>query len=1074
MPVSVECPECGARNRFPDHLDGKSGRCKTCRERIPVRQSRKRSGKKRKKQSSNTALIAGVVIGLLLLIGVGVAFMLNSGEEPEQGQLADNDNGDQSDSFQNSTPDVQSEKAEHNVPDSSNASSTSSMKDDSTESVASTTPPVTESSGSQGGFSKPATTESEPDLLTFSRSTNWSIKADALESSIQFEPGKEVRVNIPKDSLRGSGIVFPTTASPFVAVRTGSSSKTKYEIFDVTSGRKSGETPAGNSSALAALAPDGTYLALCTSVAKEIEVFDIQGKKSLGMLQLSDEERFQIGSIAIWNDRLVALSTIQRGFKVWELPSGKLLQYVTADDKFNPDYGHCFSPNGKYLAVDGEFLEKRVDIYEVLTGKVVGSISPAGKVRVNELESLGFSLDGKQLCITYGVDIYSQPSRKYSRVIVWDLEPGTVAADFEIEPKLKDQLDPAYKSHTLQPIPGGNRWLAYSRGIIDAGVEQIVYSFDKHDGVDLVPSRKVMGPNWLLSVILEDGEPQLEQTKFTEESLLAGAASAAAGGIASDAKMPPLTPTDLNRASIATPVQQWTAEADQLETGIFNGPIKVNSKCILRDIAISRGSQPIVAIRAGIDEDLSDPKITGYEQAREIYASRGLVLEKPQPLAKESEIIAYDGTGSEIAKLTVPFSGQLQAISPDGKLALLEEHRTNGRLDAFAVENDGKHLVGWRPFGSEGDKNHRELKRVDFVDANHVATLNENYKLVVWKLPSLEPAWKYEEAVNFAVSPGGKHLCVIQGGILGAKGIAVFNSQTGEGLGKVDFEGKITALAYHPSGEFLAVATDSKANKTVRIIDMNSGATIEEIPVPVLTTTLAWTGTDNLLLNGTQLLNRPLQAIVWSYTSKEIALPQNQINDQFTFAAIFGERAVVHSVEVPDSSIAANISQDRLAKLAILKPGDVVSLNVQVPSGATALPLEADVVNALTQSLETAETKVAQTSAISLDVKITPKSEGTVVLSKIGDRSVSETVTRKFILIDFSYQKDGKSIWSSTRQVGNLDRMLVRLKAGQSAQAAIDELMLENANSLFKSMKLPRYIFKESASQGLGSSPLIK
>ena len=321
------------------------------------------------------------------------------------------------------------------------------------------------------------------------------------------------------------------------------------------------------------------------------------------MLQLSDEERFQIGSIAIWNDRLVALSTIQRGFKVWELPSGKLLQYVTADDKFNPDYGHCFSPNGKYLAVDGEFLEKRVDIYEVLTGKVVGSISPAGKVRVNELESLGFSLDGKQLCITYGVDIYSQPSRKYSRVIVWDLEPGTVAADFEIEPKLKDQLDPAYKSHTLQPIPGGNRWLAYSRGIIDAGVEQIVYSFDKHDGVDLVPSRKVMGPNWLLSVILEDGEPQLEQTKFTEESLLAGAASAAAGGIASDAKMPPLTPTDLNRASIATPVQQWTAEADQLETGIFNGPIKVNSKGILRDIAISRGSQPIVAIRAGIDED---------------------------------------------------------------------------------------------------------------------------------------------------------------------------------------------------------------------------------------------------------------------------------------------------------------------------------------------------------------------------------------------------------------------------------------------------------------------------------------
>lgn len=1075
MPVSVECPECGARNRFPDHLVGKSGRCKSCRERIPVRQRRKRSGKKRKNQSSNTGLIAGIAIGLLLLIGVGVAFMLNSGDGPVQEQVVNNENSLQSDSTENSINTTQPENQETIVSDNQSVSSTMPVVENTTEAADASNAPATKSDSSQaGGFSKSSTPESIPDQLTFNRSTKWSITPDALNSSIQFEPGRELKTNIPKDSLRGSGIIFPATASPFVAVRTGSSSKNKYEIYDVTSGRKTGETPAGSSSAMAALAPDGTYLALCTSAAKEIEVFDIQGKKSLGVLQLSDEERFQIGSLEIWNDRLIALSTIQRGFKVWELPSGKLLQHVKADDKFNPDYGHCFSPNGKYLAVDGQFLEKRVDIYEVLTGEIVGSISPAGKVRVNELEALGFSLDGKQLCISYAVDIYSQPSRKYSRVVVWDVEPGTVAADFEIEPKLKDQLDPVYKSHTLQPIPGGSRWLAHSRGIIDAGVEQIIYSFNKHDDVNLVPSRKVMGPNWVLSVITEKDEIQLEQTKFSEDTLLAGAASAAAGGIASDAKMPPLTPTDPDRASEVTPRQQWEVEADPIVSGYFTSPIKVNSKGIVRDIALARGTQPIIAIRAGIDEDLTDPKITNYERSKQIYASRGLVLEKPQPLAKESEVIAFDGTGSEIAKLTVPFSGQLHAISPDGKLALLEEHRTNGRLDAYALENDGKHLVGWRPFGSEGDKNHRELKRVDFVDANHLATLNEKYKLVVWKLPSLEPAWKFEEAINFAISPGGKHLCVIQGGILGAKGIAVFDSQTGEGLGQVDFEGKVTALAYHPSGEFLAVATDSNANKTIRIIDMNSGSTIEEIPVPVLTTTLSWTGTDNLLLNGKQLLNRPLQSIVWSYTSKEIALPQNQVNDQFTFAAIFGERAVVHSVEVPDSSIAGNLTQERLENLSILKPGDEVSLKVQVASGATALPLESEIVSALTQSLETAGTKISQSSPISLIVKITPKSEGTVALTKIGDRSVSESVTRKFILIDFSYQKGGKSIWISNRQVGNLDRMLVRLKAGQSAQAAIDELMLENANSLFKHMKLPRYIFKESARDGLGNSPLIK
>lgn len=1074
MPISVECPECGARNRFPDHLQGKTGRCKSCQERIPVRASGKKSGRKRKQQSNNTGLIVGGVVGcLVLLIAVGAFFLMSSGGETPPEQLAQDNSTDEVNSDGGETSGGDSAPvATLTAPDASSASSDSSAgttkPNPATPTVKS---PPTPTSGT-GGFNQPGDAVSES--LAFSRTKDWSAGADPLGSSSDLEPGRPLRVKIDKDSLRGSGLLFPDAPSPFLAVRSGSSSKAKYEVYDVTTAKQIGEAPAGSSSALAALAPDGSYLALSTSVAEKIEVFDIPGKKSLGVLSVSEGARFQITSLAIWNNRLVALSNINKGFKVWELPSGKLIHAVTADDKFNPDYGYCFSPGGRYLAVDGHFLEKRIDLFDLDNGKMVGSISPEGKVKVGELEAMGFSTDGSKLAIAYGVDIFTAPARKYTRFVVWDVAAGKIASDFEIEPRLKEQFSPVYKCHSLQALPGGNRWLVHSQGIVDAGVEKLIYSFPKQAGVDLVPSRKVMGANWLLAVTTEGGDPRLEQTEFTEESLLAGAASAAAGGFASDANMPPLSPTDRSRAQDAIAVNQWNAIADPLVSGPVSASIKVTSRGIVRDIALARGENAVIAVRTGVNEDLSDPAITNYEQSKAIYASRGLELERPQPIAKESELIAFAGTGMQLAKLTVPFSGELHGISPDGKLAVLEEHRTNGRLDVYALQDDGKHLVGWRPFRDEGDKNHREIKRVEFVDANHVATLSANYQFVVWKLPSLEAVWKLDEVLNFTVSPGGNQVAVVRGGILGAKGLAMFESQSGKGVGSVDFTGQSKAIAYHPNGELLAISLDSEANQLLRIMDVTTGQTAEEFPIPVVTRSIAWTGQDNLLLNGTQLVNRPLQSVVWSYDTTDLLLPQFQTSEQFVVAQTPANRALIRSVSVPAASVAAKLDASRLADQAILKPGDAVSLDLKIAGDADLIPLQGSTRRKVEVQLEAAKSNVERGAPVTLFVEITLKNEGNVTISRLGDRSVTESVVRKTIRCEVTYKEKGKVIWNTNRRVGNLDRILVRLKQGQSAQSAIDEQMIENTEAMLANLKLPSYIFGENASKGLGTSSLFQ
>ncbi len=1066
MPIPVECPECGTRNRFPDHLAGKNGRCKFCNSRIQVRRGRGKKSKK-KQQSANVGLIVGVVAGLLVLaVGLFFVINMNAGGDANQQQIAEEGNANGETTLAAPESDSTTETP-GSLPQGTSTS---------TETAGTTTPPV------KSSFGKPSTpasgsgnqTTSNQGGLTFTRSASWSVEPDPPQNAVEFEAGKRLRIKIPKESLRSYGLVFPVSPSSVIAVRSGSGSKGKYVVHDVVTGREVGEAPSPSSSPIAALADDGSYFAVTLAGAKKIEVFDLQEKKSLGVISTSESSPFQVSTLAIWKNRLVALSNVHKGIMVWELPSGQLFQTIKGDDKFNPDYGHCFSPGGRYVAVDGQFLTKRIDIYDLHTGQLSGSFTPEGKVKVSEIEALGFSRDGTQLAAVYGIDIYAAPARKYSKMLVWDLKTGKATADVEIEPRLKEQLKPVYKSHTLESLPGGDRWLVHSLGILDVAAGQLIYSFPKQKSVDLVPSRKVMGSNWVLAATTDEGDPRLEQMTFSQEELLAGAKSAAAGGFTSDASMPPLSPSDPGKAADALAIKQWTAQIDPLQTKPLPASIKISAAGTVRDIALSRSESPIIAVRSGIDENLNEPQILSYERDKKIYADRGLELKKPQPVAKETELLTYSADGQQLAKFRVPFSAQLQGVSPDGNLVVLEQHRTNGRLDVYEVEGDGRHVVGWRPFRSESNEKHRELKRVEFLDSEHVATLNTNYKLVIWKLPNVEAVWKLDEVTDFTVSPGGKLVTVIRGGILGAKGMAVFDSQTGDGLGTVELTGNAKSIAYHPNGSLLAVSLDSEANKTIQIIDMEVGQVLEEFSVPVAASTIAWTGPDNLLLNGAQLVNRPLQSVVWSYNTDKVLLPRNQVAEQLSFIHLTGNRPAIRTVDIPGKKVATKLDPNRLADQAMLKPGDSVKLVVHVASDALLKTIDGSATESLTKQLQAAESKVAENAAITLRVSIAMKPEGSATLSKIGDRSVSETVTRKTITIDFVYTSEGKEIWKSSRRAGNLDRLLVRLKPGQSAQVAIDEQMTQRVESILKTMKLPKFIFGENASKGLGTSSLFE
>jgi len=95
MAISFTCPSCDSELKLKDELAGRKVKCPRCGDVVVVpaeeeeesraEESRKKKKKKRKKKGS-TALIAGIAIGVLLLVGGGIAivFAVTRGKEPER------------------------------------------------------------------------------------------------------------------------------------------------------------------------------------------------------------------------------------------------------------------------------------------------------------------------------------------------------------------------------------------------------------------------------------------------------------------------------------------------------------------------------------------------------------------------------------------------------------------------------------------------------------------------------------------------------------------------------------------------------------------------------------------------------------------------------------------------------------------------------------------------------------------------------------------------------------------------------------------------------------------------------
>ena len=1084
MPIGVECDECGARYKLPDNRAGETIRCKSCGADIevpsgPSPRSRGPSPVGRNRRPKKAAgppvgLFIGAGIGVMVLIAVVAVGLTMLRSDPGPPQAAADPVAPEATTAAGPLPADPSTIASAKVDSAeANPSASNSLPGSNLPVPASSATPA---SPAPSGFQKPQ------DRLTrveFEKSAEWTVQPDPAPENEPFVSQKLLKLPLG-ESLSSSGMLtYPVSPSPFVAVKKGTGSKDSVEIFNLTTGSRTGSVPGMAAGGHLALSPDGQYLAFVQLGQRTMSVYDIKAKKTLGELALGTKEaEFRPGVLAIPRpDRLVAFSNLDRTIKTWELPSGQLLSEIKGTDKLRPEVLFAFSPGGKWLAVCADFLTKPIEIFELATGKLAGSLKIVGQASSVTMMGLAFSPTGDELAALY--DITSRGEQQdTTQFVVWEVASGKIRDDFDISPLLKKQLDPEYEMERLEPFPNGRRWLVHSRGIIDRDTKSLVYSFPKIERTYRTPVRRIMGEDWLVGIAQDRGNHRLETVKLDEDVIASSAKSLSAGGQASDSGLPPLTATDYTEADAALTSPNWSLVPTVVPVSDKWAPsttIALDGGN-LREVVVNPGSPSIAAIRIGVQEDLNDSKYQAALKLQEMEAasrSKRYGFSPPQAIAKESLVATYSlEDGQKQAQISLPFSYTLLALSPNGQQALLEHHGGSGRLDLYQLSEKGQHVVGWRPFRQAKEDREREVRAASFLDDQSLLTLSRGDLLVLWSLPDLKPVWQLPDVRQFAVSPGRESIAFVQGNLLEDKNLAFLDPKTGEGQGTIPLDSECLAIAYHPSGNLLATSQGNNADKLITIVDLTSGETVSKIPVPTVGTHLAWMGDNYLLLDHRQLISRDHEAVVWSYDPGQALFPPVMPGGRCWFVTGNTKRALLQSIALPTNDLEEKLKGASLADKALVKPGDTVSLKFQVGSQSELATLKPLLEENLPKAVQKAQLMVADNASTTVLAELNHRSEGTTTLSKIGDRSEQQTVTIKIIELKITYQQGGKTLWSTSRSARNVDQLLVSLKPGETAQAACDRQLTSRVTAIISSLKLPGYLFGDDARKGLGQSPL--
>ncbi|MEX2119916.1 MAG: hypothetical protein WD847_10015 [Pirellulales bacterium] len=892
----------------------------------------------------------------------------------------------------------------------------------------------------------------------------WKVEVDPPASPILIEPQAAIRLVAPGKVGLGA-VLYPDVPSSIIAL--GNITEIgggMWEIWDLSSMTRSARLKGRLPSKMAAISPDGAYVAAATGFPEnKVLIWDVKSNEPLGEVEVGPFPEILAFPSPI---RLVTGGDV---VTLWRLPDGEVERDIKLP-RLRDREALAFSPGGRYLAVASE---KTVWVYDLDSGGLVGQLPGAD----GKAAGIAFSPDGLELAALF-------ERFDNEKVICWDVESGRVVAEVDLGSEVTSRTPSGdYRGRALEWFPDRKRWLAYGRFVIDRRIGKTVWSLPS----DAVPA----GPRVVIDderLMLASGSNMGALTAYNlpQQQIAAASTVIESGGQLADIGMPPLTVADWTSV-VKVPLNAavvWRAAPDPLASS--------GQRLLARPVPIRAEGGSVEAVMVA-RADLA--------QALVMVASRPAAHDRKHAEGNRAagmpvRLDRYDlRTGRRRGALELPHHAELVSLSPDGAQALVrtadETNRFNvfsqqdDRLDVYRLD-DSAHLCGWRPYrnqpgsGPTGESWHemkdQKVTEALFVGSSHVLTLNEPKTLVLWKLPECRAVYMMQGAELPSLSPNHKHLAVYA-----HNGYRFFDSLTGEPvgnlpLGNLPLGSRAAAAAFHPAGRRFAVVSPFNAGARISCWDIDQGQLERAFLVPQQARQVEWCGDSHLLLDNAWLVDIALGAVMWKYELAQGRHLRQRPDGRHWFVSgppPGGGPSFLRAATVPGAAELAAVADARLC----VAPGSTLrlSLKLQTPPGRPGFTEEVRqrIVDQLAESgiqVVTGQAPVVLELSM-MQVHTGETREYVISRSVAGIRGKTVTVPLQQVECRIVVLHDGKPVWEGGTTCTN-EVWRAKLEQGESPEARLAKEMWDAAARYFLDLVPPTRVFAGGSADGLGSSDL--
>lgn len=903
-----------------------------------------------------------------------------------------------------------------------------------------------------------------PDL-----NVDWNVKPDPMTEAIAIEDERKLRVPLPP-GINVQDVLWPTTPSFFVALGNNDNDRNVREVYDIRTRKKVGRIGGFSAwRAESALSPDGKFFAISNNQSKGIFVWDVEGSKGKGTLPFPADWGATSLNFA-GTKRLVAAGP-KVPLQVWSLPDGNPERTIPLPEDVEDKTVTC-SHGGKYAAVYRKKQnEQAVQFYDLDTGELVGAagvpLQGGNSFWTPSCHALMFSPDGEELAGLFEESF----SGKY--FYVFNLKDGEVAFQY----KLEDGDNPWWPEANATPIqwfPLKNRWLLFGNLLLDRKVGKIVWKFSNDQ--NLAASRRILNDAMMMGVTLENNKPTLTSFPVEEDKIAKSASTVGAGGELVDVKLPPLTAID--RANVQTLTldvgsPNWTAKPDPAPAGA--GPLK--------------DTLSVTATGGRMSGLLLSNQAAGQAVVYSELKGPGILPPRPTPGRNNaaSEAFAhldfYDlRTGKRGDQMDFEFATKLSAFSPSGARIASVIQPEEDRLDIWSAA-EGKPIVALRPYNDEMDKNHKKIQAVALVDDEHVLTLNNQKKLVLWKLPECRAVYEIAEAAQPGLSPNQQYLAVSTG-----RGYLLLDSRTGNQVGAFNIEGTMHAAAFDPEGGRFAASCTGPKGPSIVVWSMRDGSVLSEFPIQTTAQNMHFCDANHLLMNNETLVDVEHQLIVWKYRLAGGAhSPQSPDGRHWYIAPKGASGAELIAAKLPEPKAVEVLAGQTLKPDFLLEPGGKLTVQINLPdAGPGQTNIRQRALENITAKYQNHGTSVGVGSelVVTMDLKEsntgeTQELELTKSTSPFGGgffRGTGEKITLPLVKIDctVTYTYQGKLLSEQKASYNNGVGWWgsVPIQEGKTPEQQLSENMWSMASGYFTNFSPPVYIFRDFDGQGFGLSVL--